>query len=83
MFYTYILVSEKDGSFYIGHTNNIERRISDHNKGFSRYTKTKIPWKLLFLKKFESRSEAMYLEKKLKSYKNKIYLLQFIKAHSQ
>jgi putative endonuclease len=47
-YFVYILQSEWDGSYYIGHTNNLEERVSRHNRGRSQYTKAKIPWKLIY-----------------------------------
>ena len=41
MFFTYILQSDLDGSFYIGQTKDIEKRIFRHNKGYNRSTKAK------------------------------------------
>jgi len=47
LFFTYILESEVDGSFYIGQTNLVEDRLNRHNKGYSKSTSHKRPWKLL------------------------------------
>ena len=58
MFTAYILQSEKDGKYYIGSTDNIELRLIRHNRGYSRYTKGKGPFKLVYKEEFESRSEA-------------------------
>jgi len=33
MFYVYILKSEKDGKLYIGYTNDLKRRLEEHNSG--------------------------------------------------
>ena len=57
MYYTYILQSEKDQSFYIGYTSNLEHRLYEHNEGFSRYTKHKRPWKIVYFEKFEEKSD--------------------------
>ena len=57
MYYTYILQSEKDQSFYIGYTSNLEHRLYEHNKGFSRYTKHKRPWKIVYFEKIEEKSD--------------------------
>ncbi len=46
----YILQSLTKDRYYIGHTNNIERRLSEHNSGQTKSTKAYIPWKLVFLK---------------------------------
>jgi len=72
MFFIYILESEIDNSFYIGQIANIEERLIRHNKGYNRSTRLKRPWKLIFHEECKSRSEAMKLEKKLKSWKNEI-----------
>jgi putative endonuclease len=79
MYYTYILKSSATGKIYIGQTNNLEDRIKRHNSNQNKYTKNKGPWKLIFSKKFETRSEAIHLEIKLKSYKNTEFLLNKIK----
>ena len=82
LFFTYILESEVDGSFYIGQTNSLESRISRHNRGYSRSTSTKRPWKLLYSKQFESRSEAMKTEKYLKSLRKREAILKWIQKQT-
>ena len=81
-FFVYILESELDYSFYIGQTSNIEERIKSHNKGLNRYTRVKKPWKLIYKEECSSRSEAMKLEKRLKSWKKREALLKYIKNSS-
>ena len=67
MFYTYILLSLKSGRFYTGHTEDISRRLEQHNRGENKSTRNGIPWKLIWFKEFPSRSQAMLSEKKIKS----------------
>jgi len=76
MFYTYILLSLSTEKIYIGHTENIERRLIEHNSNKSPFTSKKGPWKLVFKKEFNSRSEAIKFENYLKSLKNKKYILE-------
>ena len=76
MFYVYLLKSQVDDSFYIGQTNNLETRLNYHNKGRSQYTKTKIPWIMIAHKAFQTRSEAMMEEKRLKNLKNRQAVLK-------
>ena len=45
-YYVYILKSFKDGSYYLGSTNNLEDRVARHNQGRSKYTKATRPWRL-------------------------------------
>jgi putative endonuclease len=81
MYYTYILVSESKGKLYIGQTNNVQARVLRHNKSKNFSTKNRGPWKLIFSKEFESRSEAMKFEKYLKSLKSKQYILDKIQKN--
>jgi putative endonuclease len=78
MFYTYVLISESTRKLYIGQTNNLDGRINRHNRDKNFTTKNKGPWKLLFHREFNTRSEAMIYEKKLKLYKSKEYLIDKI-----
>ncbi len=48
MFYMYILKSKKDGKCYMGSTNDIERRIIEHNSGLVFSTKARIPLALIY-----------------------------------
>jgi putative endonuclease len=66
MYYTYILYSESLKKFYTGQTEDIERRILEHNYGKTAFMMTGIPWLKVYSKEFETRGEAMSLEKKIK-----------------
>lgn len=66
-YYTYVLFSEKDGNIYIGITNDLKRRIEQHNKGKNHSTKYRIPLKLIHKEKHRNRIEARKREKFLKS----------------
>ena len=62
MFYTYILQCS-DGTLYTGFTNNIEKRISTHNKGLgAKYTRGRLPVKLVYTENFKSKSKALKRE---------------------
>jgi len=77
-YYTYILVSELTGKFYIGQTQDLDKRLLNHNAGYSRYTKKFVPWKIYAYKFVESRADALRLEKKLKNLKSRNRILLFI-----
>jgi len=70
MFYTYIIQSEKDNSFYIGYSADPQNRLKKHNNANSGYTSRKQPWKLVYTVAFESKSEAIQREKFLKRQRN-------------
>ena len=66
MNYTY-MVRCSDGSLYTGWTNNLEKRIHDHNMGRgARYTKSRLPVTLLYYETFETKEEAMRREYAIK-----------------
>jgi putative endonuclease len=66
-FFVYFLKSKKDGSHYIGQTNNIEKRLLRHNRGSIKTTKSKTPFEIIYFEEFNTRHEAMLREKYLKS----------------
>ena len=70
MYYVYILKSLKTGKLYIGHSDNIDRRIEEHNTSRGgKYTRQNAPWKLVYSETHPDRSSAMKCERYLKSTK--------------
>ena len=69
MFWTYVIQSEKDGRYYIGSTEDINKRIERHNAGRNKSTKSQRPWKLVYKEAFSTKNEAYRREMKIKSYK--------------
>jgi len=65
--YVYILYSEKLSRFCVGITNNINRRLKEHNSGLSSFTKFGIPWKLIWITEKENKQLAEILELKIKN----------------
>jgi len=65
-FYVYILQSQKDNSFYIGHTSDLRKRLKHHNNGDSQATKPFRPYKLIFYESFLNRIDAKNRETYLK-----------------
>jgi len=80
MFYTYIIESETTKKLYIGQTNDIDDRLHRHNSNQNLATKNRGPWRLLFFKQFNSRAEAVQLERKLKAWKNPAKVRQWIET---
>ena len=63
----YVLCSQKDGKRYIGCTNDLRRRLSDHNDGLVESTKQRIPLKLIYYEGCLNPRDAFHREKYLKS----------------
>lgn len=71
MNYTYILRC-RDGSLYTGWTNNVEKRVADHNSGKgAKYTKGRRPVELIYYETFETKEEAMRREWEIKRFSRK------------
>ncbi len=69
--YVYI-VKCNDGTLYTGWTNNLEKRIKDHNDGKgAKYTKSRRPVVLEYYEKFETKEEAMSREYAIKKLNRK------------
>jgi len=66
MFYTYVLKSKKDGALYIGSTNDLRRRIGEHNSGLVRSTKNRTPFALVYFEGYLSEEDARHREQNLK-----------------
>ena len=67
-FYVYI-VRCRDASYYVGHTDDLEKRIADHNSGqLSAYTRKRRPVRLVWLDEFQTREEALAHERQLQGW---------------
>ncbi len=77
-FFTYILQSLKDFSFYVGQCDDLDWRVSKHNDGQSAYTASKTPWRLVYFEMYKSRSEALLRERKIKKMKSRKYIIELI-----
>lgn len=67
---TYILKSEVYQRFYVGSSENAEKRLLDHNKGKVRSTKAYCPWKIVYCEGYSDRQTAYRRELQIKSYKS-------------
>ena len=72
--YVYILKSVTANKTYVGHTNNLERRLVEHNSGKSQFTRVFKPWKIIYTEEFVTREEAIKREKYFKSSSGRIFI---------
>ena len=79
LYFVYILQSQKDGTYYVGSTQNLDSRLERHNQGRSKYTKHKRPWDLVYSEEFSDRSSAMKREKEIKSRKSRAFIEELVK----
>jgi predicted GIY-YIG superfamily endonuclease len=70
-FYLYILKCN-DGSYYVGHTGNLDQRIAEHTTGsYSLYTSKRLPIEVVFVQMFPTRDEAFTMERQIKGWSRK------------
>ena len=79
MWKVYILYSDKADRYYTGVTDDLPWRLERHNQGWGRYTKRGIPWEVVYIEKFETKSEALKREREIKERKSKNYIENLIK----
>jgi putative endonuclease len=75
----YVLYSLKDNSFYIGFTENLKQRLTDHFHGNSKSTAPRRPFKLIFCEYFFSKKDALRRERYFKTTKGKRTLKLMLK----
>jgi putative endonuclease len=71
MFWVYLLRCS-DGSYYTGHTDDLKKRLQEHQTGFVKsYTSIRRPIKLVYQQNFLSREDAFAAERKIKGWSRK------------
>ncbi|MEO0896356.1 MAG: GIY-YIG nuclease family protein [Bacteroidota bacterium] len=86
MYYLYILYSPSSDKYYVGQTNDIEARITDHNAGnrpeqTRKYTFKHRPWRLeLSIPIQGDRKSVMEIERFIKNKKSRVFLERLIQA---
>ena len=73
----YILYSKSCMKFYIGQTQDIHNRLNEHNAEETTSIRHCIPWALVWKEELETRSQAMAIEKKIKSRGAERFLADF------
>ena len=74
MWYVYVLKSKKDGKNYVGSTNDLKRRLKEHNNGEVESTKYRQPLELIYYEAGLDESKARKREKYFKTIWGKRYL---------
>ena len=70
-FWVYVLRCA-DGSYYVGHTDNLEQRINQHHCGeLGGYTSTRRPVSLVYTEEFPTRDESFAAERQIKGWSRK------------
>jgi len=85
-YFVYILRSESTSQYYIGHTSDIDRRISQHNdanyQGSKHIKRVEGPWRCVYKEQYATRSAAMKGEKEIKGKKSRSYIEYLLSRQS-
>ena len=81
MYYVYVLHSDKDGRFYTGSTNDLKRRLDEHDNGRVGSTATRRPLRLIYYEACLKETDARAREKYLKSGMGKRYIRNRLKNY--
>ena len=81
MFYTYVLLSEIDGNFYVGYTKDLKLRFEQHDKGRVESTRQRRPLKLIYYEACVNQEDALRRERYLKTYNGKRFIHKRIKSY--
>jgi len=68
MYFVYLLKSKVDDSLYIGYTDDLKKRLYQHNDKQNTSTKSKAPYELIYCEVYKARSDAKYREQNLKKF---------------
>jgi len=79
MFYVYVIRSRKSGRLYTGSTNDLRKRLKQHNEGKSTWTKHKGPWEIIYYEASLNEEDARSREKYLKTGMGKRYIKNRLK----
>ena len=69
MWYVYVIQNDINNRFYIGATNNISRRLREHNRGKTKSIAHFGAYHLVYSEKYSSLQEARQREQQIKAYK--------------
>ncbi len=77
----YVLESEKDGRWYTGMAIHATSRLHEHNSGKNRFTKSHLPWKIIYLENCADWKAVRIREKYLKSAAGKRWLVKMLNSN--
>ncbi len=79
MNYTYVLRSKHDNKLYVGYTNDLRKRLNEHNDGKVRSTKGRTPFEIIYYEVCINKHDALARERYLKTGMGKRYLKNRLK----
>lgn len=80
-YYIYVIESLKNGSLYVGYTNNLKKRLTEHNRGLNFSTKPYLPWHIIHVEAYLNEKDAKRREKYLKTNQGARLLKRMLKEY--
>ena len=81
MFYVYVIQSDATNRLYIGKTENLKKRLSEHNSGKSAYTKKYIPWDIIYYEAHTNEKDMTRRENYLKTIQGHSAIKKMLHEH--
>jgi len=81
MFYNYILQSKINKNLYVGYTNDLRKRLKEHNQGLNKSTKPYRPWELIYYEACLNEKDAKRRENYLKTTQGQRLLKRRLKEY--
>ena len=82
MYFVYILQSITSKKYYVGQIDNLERKLQQHNSGYSKSTKGGKPWIVKYSEEYCDRSSAVRRENEIKKKKSRAFIEKLIMGES-
>jgi len=79
--YVYVLRSLKNRGLYIGFTDDLRKRLQEHNRGLNSSTKAYLPWQLIFYEAYRNKEDAKRRESYLKTNQGSRLLKRMLKEY--
>ena len=80
-YYVYVLQSLKSNGLYIGYTEDLRKRLQEHNRGLNFSTKPHKPWKLIHYEAYLNEKDAKRREEYLKTNQGARILKRMLKEY--
>ena len=81
MFYVYVLQSAKSGGYYVGYTEDLKKRLKEHNSGQNKSTKASVPWEVIFYEAYGNQEDALRRERYLKTTQGRQAIRRMLKNY--
>lgn len=80
-YYVYVLHNKRKNFIYIGYSEDLRQRVTEHNKGYSKSTKAYLPLELIHYEAYKNKKDAKRRELYLKTNRGRTTLITMLKEY--